>query len=245
MVVIRKKHQENAAEKEARLKNEQISAMGVQDQYQARGFELVSWVQDNRILVSAFIALVLIVGALFSGYLYYQKRVQEEASALFLQAMTSLENVKDEKEKAAAEEKAQSSLIALAESHPRAKIAVLAKFYAAYLAMDADNVKKASELYQSAIDQVDRSDDLYTLALIGLGHAQEKGGETEAALKTFETLVELKINPSKDLALYKAAELANELKEHEKAKKNLARLLEEYPASAYEKDAQRLKETLQ
>ena len=41
MVVIRKKHKETPEEKEAREQKEREQAMGLQDNYQARGFELL------------------------------------------------------------------------------------------------------------------------------------------------------------------------------------------------------------
>lgn len=81
MVIIRKKHKETDQEKELRQKQEQEKSMGIQDQYQARGFELVTWMQDHKVLVSVAIAVLVIGGALFSAYVYYQQRAAELASS--------------------------------------------------------------------------------------------------------------------------------------------------------------------
>ncbi len=141
-------------------------------------------------------------------------------------------------------QKAQTDLMEVAKSQGNSGIAALANLYGGHIALENEDKKNAVLLYQAALKSLSKSDTLYPLALTGLGYAQEEDGDLKSALATFDSLIELKTNPSKDLALFEAARLANQLKESEQAKKNLARLLEEYPSSVYEKDAQRLKESL-
>lgn len=245
MVIIRKKHKESAEDREARLQKEQEQRIGIQDQYQARGFELVSWVQSNKRLVSAAIAVVVIAGALLSGFLYYQKRTAEIASGAYLDALKTIDGVpKEGEENIAKWQKAQADLAALAKTHSGSGVSVLANLYAAHLALENNDAKNAADLYQTAVKKINATDALYPLAMIGLGYAQEKSGEKKASLETFEALAESKSTTGKDLALWEAARLSQELKESDRAKKNLTRLLEEHPASVYEKNAQLLKETL-
>lgn len=245
MVIIHKKHKETAEEKEVRLKSEQEQSMGVQDQYQSRGFELVSWVQDHKAIVSALILVLFVGGGLFSAYLYYQERKSETASSLFIEALKPLES--DDIAGADAGEKrkkAQSDLMAIAKDYPSTGVAVLAKIYAAHLALEDGDTQVSIKLYSEVLNSVKKTDSLYPSAIIGLGYAQEKAGDTKAALQSFESLINMKDAVGKDLALWEAARLVKD-QSVEKAKSYIATLLEQYPQSIYEKNAAMLKESLQ
>ena len=67
MVVIRKKSVETPEEKEERAKKSQEQAMGIQDDYQARGFELVTWIQEQKTLVSLIIIFLILGCGLFAA----------------------------------------------------------------------------------------------------------------------------------------------------------------------------------
>lgn len=245
MVIIRKKHKETAEEKEIRLQKDQEQAMGIQDQYQARGFELVSWVQEHKGLVISLIGLLVLCGALLSGYLYYQKRSAEIASSAYLEAIKPIEDrEKIDQKDLEPVQKALTALTEVIQGHGSTSTASLARLYAGHLALELRDGKQAVERYKEASKDMDKSNALYPLALIGLGYAHEMSENKKEALETFESLIELKNNPSKDLALWETARIAADLKEDEKAKKNVARLLKEHPASVYERNALMLKETL-
>lgn len=246
MVIIRKKHVETAEEKEIRLKQESELAVGIQDQYQARGFELVSWVQDHKVLVSFLIVALLVGGASFSGYIYYKQKTDEVATSAFLAALKDIDGVaKDNKENIAKWQKAQADLKDLAALYKTTGVAVLANLYAGHLALETNDAKASMDAYQNALKNIKKTDPLYALAVIGFAYARERNGEMKEALENFETVIELKDGMGKDLALWEAARLSYDLKDNERSKKYVARLLEEFPASAYEKNAKRLKEVVQ
>lgn len=246
MVIIRKKHVETAEEKEIRLKKEADLAVGIQDQYQARGFELVSWVQDHKVVVSALIAVLLAGGALFSGYLYYKQRTNEMATSAFLAAIKDIDSpAKVDKDSVAKWQKAQADLKDLAASYKGSGVSILANLYAGHLALGINDVKGSMDSYQNALNNIKKTDPLYALALIGLAYSRERNGESKEALQDFESVIELKEGVGKDLALWEAARLSHDINDNEKTKKYLARLLEEFPASAYDKNAKRLKEVVQ
>lgn len=243
MVIIRKKHKETAEEKEARLQREQEQASGIQDQYQARGFELVSFVQANKVFVGVLIAFLVACGAFYSAYLYYQSRSAEIASAAYIEAAKPLEELSGvEKEDREKFKEAQALFQDVVKNHKGSSVAVLANLQAAHLALENDDAKTAETMYKSALDGLKNTDPLYPMAMIGLGYAEEKLGNTKSALDRFEAVVALKGKVAKDLALYEAARVATELKETDRAQKNIDRLKEEFPASVYEKNALRLKE---
>lgn len=241
MVIIRKKHKETAEEKETRLQEERERAAGIQDQYQARGFELVSWVQDNKILVTCVIVGLVAIGALFSGYSYYQQRKAQEASAAYIEALKTVDGLeKKTPEDVEKWKAAQNSLANVASSHSSAEVAVLANLYAAHIALETGDSKKAQELYELSSKKLNKTDPLHAVANIGLGYAQEKNGDGKSALTSFESVIDAKNKIGQDLALYEAARIAKSLNEAEKSKKYVAQLLEEYPGSIYENNAKRL-----
>jgi predicted negative regulator of RcsB-dependent stress response len=241
MVIIHKKHKETAQEKEARQQKEHEQSLGIQDQYQARGFELVSFIQSHRVLVGALIAIVVIFGALLSGYLYYQQRKSENASSAYLAAVKEVLTVEGfTKEDQAKREAAQTALIDVTNSYKGSDVAVLAMLYEAHLALTSNDSAKSVVFYKNALAQLQKSDPLFSVGTIGLGYAQEQSQDVKGALQTFESAFEIKNGLGKDLALYEAARLAKENQEPEKVKKYVARLLEEYPASVYEKNARKL-----
>jgi predicted negative regulator of RcsB-dependent stress response len=241
MVIIRKKHVETAEEKENRLRKEAEEKAGIQDEYQAKGFELVSWMQDHKGIVIGVIVLFLIAGAIFSGYSFYQQRANEEATAQFLAAVKNIESMEKEgEEKVAAMKKAEAELQTVASNFSRTRVAVLANIYAGHLALETNEPQAALKSYQNAINAMDQHDQLRALAVIGLGYAQERNGDANAALKSFESVINSKENAGKDLSLFEAARIATDLKEYDKAKEYRERLLKEFPNSVYEKNAMRL-----
>lgn len=245
MVIIHKKHKETVEEKEIRIKTEQEKSAGIQDEYQARGFELVSWMRDHKIAVSMLIVAFLLGGIFISGYMYYRKQGSLAASSAYLTAVTSIEGVaNDTAENKEKWQQAEKSLLEMAAIHKHSKVAVLAQIYAGHLALENNNASNAVTAYQGAIKSLDKADPFYALSTIGLAYAEERNGNAQGALAAFEGLLGRKDNLAKDLVLWEAARLAHDMKDQEKAKKYLNQLLEEFPASTYEKNAKKLKETL-
>lgn len=244
MVIIHKKQKETKEEKEARLKKEQEQSMGVQDEYQARGFELVSWVQEHKGLVSGAIVLLLLAGGSFSAYLYYNDRKAEAASSLFLESLKTLEGDDEAVPLAEKMKKAEEGFQKVNEHYPSSKVATLANLYRAHLALENGQTEDSVKLYQKVVTALGKSNSLYPSAVIGLGYAQEKSGDTKGALSSFESVVALKDAAGKDLALFESARLVKD-QSADKAKEYISMLLEQYPQSVYEKQAIRLRESLQ
>ncbi len=90
------------------------------------------------------------------------------------------------------------------------------------------------------MSEISKTDPLYPVALIGLGYAQERNGDAQAALASFEGVINAKDGMGKDLALFEAARLASELKDNDKAKTYREQLIKDYPNSVYEKNLMRL-----
>jgi len=245
MVVIHKKKNETAEEKEARKLLEQERALGIQDEYQAKGFEIVSWIQRHRAKFVALVLLLAIAGAAVGAYYYYQRRMSEQASSAYIEIVRKLENLpKAAPENMEKYKEAQTELGELVKKYKGASVTVLADLWAGHLALQSNDAPASVAFYQGALKRVSKIDKLYPLVLIGLGYAEESNGQKSEALSRFASVAELKHNAGKDLALWEAARLAKDLNEIEKAKGYVAQLLEEFPTSIYEKNAKRLKESL-
>lgn len=244
MVVIHKKKERSEEEKAAEKLKAEEQALGIQDEYQAKGFELVSWVQHHKRAVSIVIIAIFLIGGILSGYAYYQQRAQEAATTAYIEALQPLESASGAPVSADVKLEVQKSLAALAEKYPSAGPTLLAELYAGHLALLNKDGAAALDFYARARKRMKATNELFPLALIGLGYAEESNGNPKEALNRFVEVVDLKSGLAKDLALWEAARLAMESKETEKAKTFVNRLLEEFPASIFEKDAKRLQESL-
>ncbi|MCA9508182.1 MAG: tetratricopeptide repeat protein [Myxococcales bacterium] len=241
MVVIHKKKIETEEEKEARKRQEEERAMGLQDEYQAKGFELVSWVQEHKGIVTGLIAALFLAGGAFGAFLYYQKRSNEQASSAYISALRPIENLpKTGEENTAKWTDAKNQLVGIAKTHGGSGVGNLAGLYAAHIALENNEAKLAVELYQDASKRLKVGDELYPFAMLGLGYAYQKNGQPAEALSSFQALIEQKIALGRESALWEAARLA----EKEKALKYVELLLEEFPGSSYESAAKRLRDSL-
>ena len=245
MVVIHKKKDETAEEKAARKLKEQERAMGIQDEYQAKGFEFVARVQANKGLVWGLVIALIVAAGSWGGYAYYQRRMSEEASAAYIEIIRKLENLsRKNPEDLEKYKESQKELAELAEKYKNSKVTSLADLWAGHLALEARESEASIKYYQDALKKISAKDKLYPIALIGLGYAFESNNQKAEALSQFVAVTELKHNAGKDLAYWEAARLAKESNEIEKAKTYADRLIQEFPNSVYERNAKRLKEVL-
>jgi tetratricopeptide (TPR) repeat protein len=193
--------------------------------------------------VSGIIAVIFVGGIAFCGVKYYQQRANEAASSAYIEALQPVEEERGVEDKAKWTE-AQKKLIAAAQKYSSSGVAPMADIFAGHVGLELKDPKQAIELYSQAVKKLGDKDDLYPLALIGLGYSYEANAQPAEALKQFAAVTELKQAPSKDLALWESARLAHEIKDDEKAKTFVTRLLEEFPASTFERSARQLKDSL-
>jgi predicted negative regulator of RcsB-dependent stress response len=234
MVLIRKKIKETAEEKEAKKLKEQEAKAGIQDEYQAKGFELVYWVQHNKGLVTSLIVALFLGGAVFGGYLYFQARKAEAASLSYMDVLSELEK---EKNTADAKAKALASLMNVASSHKNSGVATLANLRAAELALSTNQALQAVTLYSDVLKSLKANDSLTPLVLMGLGYAYEQNNQGAQALEQFEKVVATKDAVGRDLALWEASRIAKNLNDTEKSEKFLSTLRADYPSSPYDPSA--------
>lgn len=229
MVLIRKKVKESHEEKEARRQQEEAQRAGIQDEYQAKGFELVSFVQANKGAVSLAIAGMVVAGALYSGFLYFKARKADKASLLVMTALASLEENQTKETK----EKALKELTDIAATHKNSGVSALANLRAGELALSLNQAEEALQRYEAVLSEISTKDTFYPLAVIGKGYALEANNKGSESLKEFETIINANASLGRELSLYEAQRIATSLNDNEKGEKYRAMLNEEFPKSPY------------
>ncbi len=237
MVLIKKKKEQSKEELEQAEQAQALQKAGIQDQFQAKGFELIAFLQKRRRLALTFTGVVVCAGFAYFGWILFNNSANEKASAEYQAALQILENISDEKgdlKKKAAKE----ALLKVAQDYKRSDVAKLAHLYAAHLAFELNDPQEAIRIYQSFLQETRKKDELRPLALTGLGYAYEAIHDSDMALKTFEEMISLSSDANADNAFWEIARLAKAKGLHGKARANAEIILKRFPASPLVNNAQ-------
>lgn len=240
-----KSREEREAEKQAAAEQREREQAGIQDEFQAKGFELVEWVQNNRGIILGAIGVVVVVGLALGIATLVRSSQDEAASALYAEAMQTwqgevgpeLPGLSDPskprfetaKEKA---EKARELFLKVTTEHAGTGAAAIATIYAGHASMDLGDFDAAIRHYSAYIDAHAKKDPLLFAALAGRAAAYESKGETDKAIADQKALLELPVSPAKDSALLALARLTLEKGDKAQAKEYLDQLEQRYPESA-------------
>ncbi len=237
MVFIKKKKQKTPEEIEAEQHKSAMAKVGIQDEFQAKGFEIVTWMQDNSKTVLGIIGVVLAGGLVFSGYLVWSRSANEAASVAYEKASRLLGTTETKKLAIAEFEK-------LARDHSSSSVAKLAELRAAQALLEANDAKGAIKAYRAFLDQGSASGKLKVSALVGLGFAYEANKDAPAALRTFEQVLSEQSGVAEDLIMWEVSRLAKETGAVSKARKVASELVERFSNSTYVTQAQSLLSSL-
>tara|TARA_Y100001954_G_C15758539_1_gene577768 strand:- start:471 stop:1265 length:795 start_codon:yes stop_codon:yes gene_type:complete len=238
-------------EKEALEREKAMEAAGLQDEFQAKGFEMVDWMQEHAKLVMIGIGAVVVCGVVVAGVTFAGSQANLDASSSYENALAILDKSVDtdaeestgsnvyasEADRDAA---AMAALEKVASDHSGSKVALLATLRAGQLAASTGQKDKALALYQTLESKTNDKDALRPVVLSGLAFALEASGDNQKAASTFERLVSLPGDVQKDLGLWQAARLFHGLGKTDVARQNAEKLINQYPTSALKKDAEGL-----
>ncbi len=252
---IRQKKQLTEEEQKALDHEKELQEQGIQDDFQARGFELVDWMQHNRGVVLGLIAIVVLGGAVAGVLNATSATANAEASALFFEghdaysaplgdapaivtgASADTESYKDEKERAT---KAREKFQATVAAQPGTGVATLAQLYIGHTSMTLGEYDQAIEGYNAFLNGSERDDPLRALALDGLASAYDAKGEPDKAIEQLETLVGLPGKAGEALALLKIAKLYERTGKQDEAKAAAERLSSDFADSPLKSQADEL-----
>ena len=240
-------------EKAALEREKQMEAAGIQDEFQAKGFEMVDWMQEHSKLVMGCIGFVVITGMVVAGVSYAGSQSNVDASTAFEAALEILDKPVADADASSDESSGEqyasetdkskaaiAALEAMSKEHSGSNVSIIANMRAAQLAMDASDYAKALSLYQNLEGYVKKNDPLQPKVLMGLAFAQDGTKDQKSAAATFQRLVDLPGDLDEDTALWQSARLYKALKQTDAAKKNAERLISQYPSSTLKKDAESL-----
>jgi len=226
MVKIKQRKSLLKEEREQEKTQKELKKAGIQDEFQIRGFELVSWAHDHqKSILLAIVAIVLGAG-FWSGFALFQQSKNEEASVQYQKALEILNN---EKEDEAKNKKAAEAFRRLSKDYKGSKVSGLAQLYAGYLALELNAPSEAVADYQHFL--ADFKGELKPLAVMGLAYANVKKGNKQEALDAFETVINSDWNIASEETLWESARLASELKQWNLAKKRASELMAKHPNS--------------
>lgn len=246
MVLIKRKKEKTKEELEAEQLVEQQQKAGIQDEFQAKGFELVSWVQTHRSKVLIGISALVLLGVVVSFVSVRGSSENGQASALYEEAQAVLDDTQQdpmkqqEKKDPKVLQDALGKYLKVIEQYPSTKVANLARLHVGALAVELGDAKTALTHYSDYVNKSSSKDPLYQVGMTGLAYANEETGDKKAALANYERLLALKNVVGKETVLFQSMRLASDVGEAEKAKGYAETLLKDFPNSAYQADARML-----
>lgn len=234
---------------------EAATAAAVQDEFQAKGFELVEWVQDHRGLVMGVIGAIVVGGLGLGIYSVASRGSDSAASADWASALKiwdapvgedpdPADNVaayatEEEKIKAA-----RTAFEGVVSKHKGTGGADMANLYVGHAAMKQKDFDGAIAAYSAFLDGLSKDDSLRFAGLNGLAAAKEEKGDIKGAIADLEALVALKDQTDEDGALLNLGRLYKKDGDDAKARQRLDSLLADYPDTQLKTRADEILTTL-
>jgi hypothetical protein len=211
MVLIRRKKKMSAEELEAERNEKELRKSGIQDEFQAKGFELVSWVQHHKKTITLGIGIFALVLVAFGSYSYFSSGVDLKAVAQFDAALKLYEAASSAKdEKAKKQEEAMKAFDAIAQSH-NGGLGRMSDLFKGHLAVELGDGKTAVLAYKHFVDTATKGDPIRTVGLLGLASAYDLASDKKMALETYEAILNSDSKIDEAMVLWQATRLAKEL----------------------------------
>lgn len=248
----KKTREERDAERQAAEAERERQEAGIQDEFQAKGFELVEWMQEKRHVVLGLIAAIVVAGGALSAYALMQAGANEAASKVYAEALKAYEGgigdplpgensdgprFKDAKERA---QKARELFEKVVSEHRSTDVSTLASLYVGHTSLQLGEADKAVEAYQRFLDRTDKKDPLRFAGLDGLASALEAKGDVDGAIQRLQEIVDLPGTVAEDAALFRIGRLYLDKGDKAKAKEVLERLTKDHPDSTLKVSADEL-----
>lgn len=245
-IKVKKSREQKEEERKLAAEERERDESGIQDEFQAKGFELVEWMQENSQVVLGLIAAVIVSGALYAGVALVDSGEDLAASEAYVKALRVYEGndgTGDATSEAPADEKSRSEearklFETVAKEHSGSDVATYAQLYVAKISMKLGDFDRAVEAYRTYLDAVSKNDEMRFAGLDGMAAALEAKGEGDKAASALEEWVTLRDPVAVDVALFRLAQVYAAQGNADKAKANLERLSTDYPKSALKSDAE-------
>jgi tetratricopeptide (TPR) repeat protein len=255
---------EKKAADERATKEAAQAAAGIQDEFQARGFELVEWVQHKQGVVLSIIGLIVASGLAFGVYTYVATGRNQDASVDLAKALEAYEAPIDAEASSAASgadaaapgdgptfKNTTERAIAARElfertatTHKGTGPATVAQLYVGHASMKLLEHDAAAAGYQAFLDGTSKDDPLRFAGLAGLASALDAKGDRKGAIAKLEELVGLPEKIDEDGALLELARLHRAEGNVAAARAALERIGKDFPESSLKGRAEEALQTL-
>jgi tetratricopeptide (TPR) repeat protein len=232
------------------------AAAGIQDEFQARGFEFVEWVHEHPSAVLGGLGLVVLVGLGVGISSMVTKHSNGKASAAYSAALEAYDapiddaagtppahgpHYKDANERAKASREMFRTVVS---EHSGSGAAILAQLYIGNDSLKLGELDEAKKAYDTYLSQAPAGDALRFAGLEGLATALEAKGDRKGAIEKLEQLSNLPEKIEADAALLDLARLYKADGNVDAAKKALGRITAEFASSPLKSRADELATTL-
>ena len=247
--------EEKAAEEQKKTEEAAKAAAGIQDEFQAKGFELVEWVHERQSLVLALIGLIIAGGLAFGVYTVVQKSRNTNASVALAEALEVV-NAEitdtppkdgDEPTFKSADDRAKAAkakLAAVKSEHSGTGAAAIAQLYLGHVALSQGDHAAAAEAYQGFLNETDASDPMRFAGLAGLAMALDAKGDRKGAIARLDELVNLPEKIDEDAALLELGRLYELEGNVTAARAALDRISKDFPESSLKRRAEQRRAAL-
>lgn len=247
-----KTREERDAERQAAEAERERQDAGIQDEFQAKGFELVEWMQDKQKIVLAFIGAVVVAGGAMGAYALVSSSQNLAASQVYAEALKAYEGgigdalpgedaagprFTDAKERAT---EARARFEQVVKEHGNTDVSTFASLYVGHASLQLDEADKAIAAYERFLGRVAKNDPFRFAGLDGLASAYEAKGDVDSAIAKLQELVDLPGGVGEDAALYRLGRLYADKGDNGKAKEALERLAKDFPESTLKASADEL-----
>ena len=231
------------------------AAAAAQDEFQARGFELVEWVQENRGIVMGVIGVVIVAGLGYGISTVVKRGADTEASAAWAKAQDIWQapvgedpnpddNIPAYDTAKAKAEAAKNAFTGVIKAHEGTGAGALAQLSLGHANLQLGDYAGATAAYQAFLNETDSDDPLRFAGYSGLAAAKEGAGDAKGAIEALEALVALSDKVDEDAALFGLGRLYAKEGDSEKARKRLETLVADSPDSKLRARADELLATL-
>lgn len=255
------KHKKEPSEEEQKVDEAQATeeaardAAGIQDEFQARGFELVEWVHEKQGAFLGVLSAIVAAGLAFGVFTVTKRSKNLDASVALAAGLEAYDApIVDTSEPdakgisfpdAAARATRAHELFALAaQQHPGTGAAAIAHLYAGHTALRRGDHADATTNYEAYLKGASADDPLRFAGFSGLAAAAEARGDRKAAITHLNDLVNLPGKVSEDAALLELARLQKAEGDITAARTTLDRLAKDFPESSLKSRADELLATL-
>lgn len=249
--------EEREAERERKAEEQAREQAGIDDDFQARGFELAEWAQSNSGIVMGIIGVIVLAGLATFVVQYMEEQDGYEASLVFDEAHdaynaslgdapsfdgaggaeTDGPSYKDAKERATEARALFEKVVTTGESSGAGH---LAQLYIGNTSIQLEDWDKAASAYEAFLDGASAADPMRFLAYDGLAIALEGKGDQAGAIAQLEKLVGLPTTVAEDIALLRLARLYEKTGDKDKARDRAQRLVNDFKESPMKGEAERL-----